>query len=399
MTDPVQDDQEVDALLGSAPGGRWRRWVLVLVVLGGLFALAILAARFVSGGHAALYESDLAQMADLHPTLSAPGILQPMIVRPVGASREGVVARLLVSPGARVARGQVLAMLDAEAARGELDRGRALRDEREQAAGRAQAALNAARQKLALFESVRERSHGLAPSAEEMTSARMAVERAATELEAANVELAAAHDQIVRAERDLAATEIVAPIAGVIQSRSAQPGQRVGGSATGSPLFTIAAPYERLRLEVAPEPQGGERLAANSPVGVAVRGQPGRFAAQVDTILPTGTPAEQPGAAPARRFVLTVANRAGLLRPGLPAEAHFVLPPRQGVLAIPEKALAFARAADAQRPDSEGTAVYVLDSDGSPRRVQVELGMTDGTLREIRAGNIQRGDRVILGLR
>lgn len=57
------------------------------------------------------------------------------------------------------------------------------------------------------------------------------------------------------------------------------------------------------------------------------------------------------------------------------------------------EALRFAPAGSAQ----DARSVYVLDAAGSPTRVPVEVGVTDGRLAEIRAPRLAPGTTVVIG--
>ena len=109
--------------------------------------------------------------------------------------------------------------------------------------------------------------------------------------------------------------------------------------------------------------------------------------------------------------IVLVENPDQLLRPGMTANATFLVNEARGVLKVPSAALRFRPAAkpgavrapgaagpDGQRPAGTrgGPAVFVLAENGKLHRVQVTPGLSDGTFTAVAADSLQEGMQVVI---
>ena len=82
--------------------------------------------------------------------------------------------------------------------------------------------------------------------------------------------------------------------------------------------------------------------------------------------------------------------------PGMPATITTELPRRTDVLLVPDAALAFVPGGKAAAPCR---CIYVLSRQGTPRRVDIVAGASDGSRTEILSGEVEPGTKVIIGWR
>ncbi|GGE02516.1 secretion protein HlyD [Polymorphobacter glacialis] len=378
---------ELDAFLGTSARAPWRRWLLWLTIAGGTVVFALLAMRFASGGQAGSYISEPLEIGDVPVGLDVTGTLEASATSAAGTAQAGVVGEVRAAKGDRVVQGQLLARLDTrpflEALAG---RRRALTDRRETLA-RAQDVERGREARLQLFQQVRRRSGGTAPSEREMAQAREELARASETVKAVAASVVTAQADVAAASAALAATEVRAPMGGVVVQTSAAAGRRLGTEAAGALLFVIAAPYSQLDLSARIDGKAAARLPAGASVRVTVADVPGQVFA--GRLIGVG----------GGRAAVRVASSGRFLRPGMAATAHFDLGLRRNVLFVPNAALEFAQASDARLGTAGGSAVYVLDSDGAPRRVGITAAASDGKRTEVVDGALTPGTRVILGLR
>ena len=94
-------------------------------------------------------------------------------------------------------------------------------------------------------------------------------------------------------------------------------------------------------------------------------------------------------------------NPGAALRVGTTVTVQLDLGLRRDVLVVPDSALRFGRASDAARAPGEvhGEAVYVTGSEGTPQRIPVTRGGSDGRNSEVASDMLKPGMRVITGLR
>lgn len=391
MTEPGTASSDLDTFLGTAPRAPWRRRILWLAIAIGIVSLALLALRFANGGQAANYISTPAELGDLPISLVVTGTLAPTSTSAAGTATAGVISEILVGKDDAVTKDQVLARLDPKPFQAALKTSQQSLAEAQQALSQAQGLEDDKQARLQLFSQVRRRSRGLTPSDREMLLAQADLSAAQDAVTAAATAVKLARTEVAQHTAALAASEIRAPADGIIAESTARIGQRVGAAA-GALLFVIAAPYSQLDLDAPADPKIASRLPESARARVTVPDFPDQvFSGRVldHAMLRTH----------GRRLLLRVSSAGDRLRPGMIATARLALGLHKDVLTVPNAALKFAQASDVRRGEADGSAVYILDSDGTPRRAPVTAIASDDTRTEIAPGALEPGMRVILGLR
>jgi RND family efflux transporter MFP subunit len=294
------------------------------------------------------------------PVLS--GSLTPAREARVRAEIAGTVLETFVEPGQRVKRGTLLARIDDRAVRdGYLS---------------AKSSVRSAEQSLQLARRNAERSERLAQAGAVAEREREASASAAANAEAA---LADARARLATAAKELAYTQVRAPIEGVVSERQATAGDVVQ---TGNALFTIVDPRS-LELAGTVPAEAVAQLKPGAPVEFTVAGYPGRtFSGTLDRVNPTADPATRQV-----RVYATLPNADQGLVAGLFAEGR-VGTDRRKTLLVPASAV-----------DQRGvTSTVMVLRDGKAEPQGVELGVREASTDrvEVRAG-LQSGDTVLIG--
>ncbi len=277
----------------------------------------------------------------------------------------GIVERVPVVVGQRVARGQVLARLDPTDY--ELRVQEAL-------AGLAQA--EAARRNA---ESDYDRVRGLY---ENNNASRRELDGARANAESAEAQVQAAEKRLEQARRQLSYCELRAPVAGIVASSTAEVNENIQA---GKSLFLLAAGAE-IEVEVALP----EALIADVELGQAVEVT---FDALPDRRF-TGAVTEAGAAAVGSATTFPVVSRLSDsdpgIRSGMAAEVSFRFGTGEaGAIVVPAVAVG---------EDREGRFVFVLELTGEGRGVArrrgVEVGELTGEGLEIASG-LQDGERIV----
>ncbi len=271
-------------------------------------------------------------------SLDAPGEAQ------VVSKASGIVLEILTEEGQRVHKGQVLARLDNEHQRLQV----------EQAA--------AAVRKL---ESNYERS-------QKMVAAKLVSTEANDQI---RYDLESARAALHIAQLELSYTTITAPISGVVAQRMVKQGNLV---ALNAPLFRIV---DDSRLEAVLSVP--ERNLATMKTGLAVTMQVDavagkQFTGKIDRISPVVD-----SASGTFRVVCAFSGDGGL-KSGMFGRIGIVYDSRTDALTIPRVALL---------EDEGEPAVYAVRN-GKAVRVSLKLGYVDGELAEVRSG-LTEGDQVV----
>jgi len=311
-----------------------------------------------------LAPGDVAEVARATLEEGAPitGNLEPLERVVVRARLEGDVVAVLVREGEPVRAGQLLARLE---------------DTEESSAYRsAEAEVAAARTELATAEWNLEQTAELvragAVAEREERLARQAVA-------AARARLAAAEARLRAAAQALADTRVVSPLAGVVESRSVEGGERV---ARGAPLFTVVR-SEVLELEAVVPARRARGVAPGQRVRFTVDGR--TFEGRVARVGPTIDPATR-----SLRVYVQVPNADGAIKGGTFVTGRIVTGVIRDALVVPVSAVH-------HRPDGGAPFVYVI-REGVVDHAPVELGVTDESrgLVQVLAGLTER-DRVVVG--
>lgn len=193
-------------------------------------------------------------------------------------------------------------------------------------------------------------------------------------------QLADAKARLAAAQKQLDATDVKAPFAGIVAERQVSSGDVV---APGAPLFTVIDPAS-MRLEAAVPATALGDLRAGMPARFTVSGYGSRqFDGRITNINPSADPATGQV-----RIYASIPNANGQLVAGLYA---------QGTVAVETRR---ALSAPLTGVDVSGLKPFVvLLKNGKTQRVEVTTGVRDADRERIEIGGagIAAGDTVLLG--
>lgn len=304
--------------------------------------------------------SDLLTAAprDLRQTLSVTGSLRAINQAAVKARVAGEVREVLVREGEAVTAGQVLVRMDES-------------DYRARQA-QSEAALVAARGQLDIAIKARDNNRVLM---ERGFISRNAFDTTASQYDIALANVDAAAGALAVTKKALADTVIRAPIAGLVASRSVQPGEKV---AVDSKLLDVVD-LSKMEMEVAVPTSDILGIVPGQEVAVRVEGLAQPMPARVARI----NPATQAGSRSIMAY-LQLDNPQSLLRSGMFGEARLTLSKKSGVLALPQSALQsngdsfFVYAIEGDRLERKTVQTGITGSDGDAVLVEISGGLAPG---------------------
>jgi multidrug efflux system membrane fusion protein len=345
----------------DAPGATRR--VPLLVAAGALLVAACGggAAKSSGGprGLAVSVRTAPVAVQDVSYTIQALGSLEAEELVQVTAEVEGAVASVRFHEGDRVGPETVLLSIDPERYRLEFQGAEASHKKAEADARRAQEEWRR-REELAAQQLV---------STEDLTRARQEAERLGAEASAAK----AALDWAVANRRR---SEVRAPRAGVINTRSVDTGKFVKN---GDVLATLVD-TSRLRLRFKLSDAESLRARVGDTVTLKVASIGGRaFDARVYHVGEVADPATR------QVEVLAWVKNPGVLKPGFFAEVTVATESHPGALVVPEGAI---------QASERGFIAYVVE-DGKARQRPVQIGLRTGSgVVEILSG-LEAGETVV----
>lgn len=383
--------------------------------------------------------------------VTASGTINPVISVQVGSQVSGQIKQLLVDFNSEVRTGQLIARIDpdifetqVEQAQADLAVARANVATQHAALLRAQADVESARAnrvaaqaqtektRAALADAQRDydRKRRLAESGAETAASRdtalamrdqtraqlganeaqelslaASIRAAEAQVKTAEANIQTAEAQVLQkqavlrhAQVNLDHTYIRAPVDGTVILRNVDVGQTVAASLQAPVLFTIAQDLRAMQVHTSVD---------EADVGVIKDGQDVRFTVDAYPGRTFEGVVEQVRKAPqvvqnvvTYDVVVSAPNPDLLLFPGLTANVRIVTATRDQAIRLPNAALRYrpSQGVRAERPGLPGEGqVFVLDGEGKPRPVTLKLGISDGSVTEMLAGDLQEGRQVIVG--
>jgi len=415
----LPNPEDIEAVLGLDSRSRRRIWLKRGVWLAAAAAVLMLGWWFWQAQTetaAMTYETAPATRADLVIAVTATGNIQPTTEVDVSSEMSGVVRSVNADINSPVKRGDVLAELDTERAKAQLDRAAASLTAAEAHIADARATL--AEKVLALARAETLRQKGIS-AAQELDQARAAHDRAIAALAATEADAEVARADLSLRQTDIDKSRIVSPIDGIVLKRSVEPGQTVASSLQAPILFKLAEDLAYMQLEADVDEADIGAVKPSQEASFTVDAYPGQsFPAVISTIEYSPKTTENVVTYTA---ILSVDNAQLLLRPGMTATARIVTAEIGNALTVPNAALRFVPP-EAKKQESFSLTrlfmprmprfekassneavngerkIWILEN-GAPRAVAVTTGASDGLVTEILKGDLSEGAQVITAAR
>jgi HlyD family secretion protein len=299
----------------------WLKWIIALVVLGGVAAVVIwyFVADHDSGSQ---YQTAQVTRGDLIQSVTASGQLNPVVNVQVGSQISGRINKILVDYNSEVKSNQVIAQIDPASYQAAV-----LRCEAEVANARANLTLSQvqATRANALF------TNNLISASDHDTALAQAQQAAA--------QLLSAEAALTNAQVDLSRCTIFAPVDGVVISRNVDVGQTVAASFNTPTLFLIANDLTKMQIDALVSEADIGGVAVGQSVNFTVDAFPYRtFHGKVSQI--------RYGALTNQNVVnydcvVSVDNSDGKLLPGMTASISVVIAEKDNAIKVPNAALRF----------------------------------------------------------
>lgn len=346
--------------------------------------------RFKAADQPPQYYTTEASRGELVQTVTATGILKPLLDILVSSQISGNIDKIFVDFNSPVKANQVIATLEpsvyraaVESAQADLDNSKA----------------NYSLQKITLGRDRELLAKKLVPLSDYDTAAAL-VEEAAAQVKIKEAALESANT-------NLSHCTLYSPIDGMVISRNVDVGNTVAASLSAPTLFEIGNDLTKMQIDASVAEADVGNVRDGQSVNFTVDAYPNReFRGEVYQVR--NAPQTQQNVV-IYDVMIKVANAELKLKPGMTANVSIIIEHRGDALRLANSALRFrmpesgpvARGA-LHDPLKEGIyrTVYVLprgDPLATPRVDRVRLGITDGTNTEILDG-LKAGDVVITGI-
>jgi HlyD family secretion protein len=435
-------DGDIDEFLGVKSQPAWRRHIKLIGAGILLLIVVLFLIRYFGGAGEPQYSTTSVKRGNLITTVSATGKLAPTNQVTVGSQLSGLVVKVLVDVNDRVVAGQALAEIDPEQIEDQIRQSKAQLAANQAQVLQARATLAEAQAQLARLEEVYRLSNGRVPSGTELQAGRADAQRANAALRVAEANVVASQAALAQNQTQRARAVIRSPVAGVVLARQVDPGQTVAASFNTPTLFVIAEDLSQMKLEVAIDEADVGAVKQGQRATFTVDAFPGQtFPANITRVeigsnltassasSSSSSSSSSAASSTAGQVVsyaadLSVENKKLDLRPGMTATADIVTADKRNVLLVPNAALRYSptkasgagnsggiASAISMRPSRRGSGaqrsvtlnrgaaqtVYIKDTNGKPKAVQITTGDTDGSHTEVLSGGLKLGMEVITG--
>jgi HlyD family secretion protein len=422
--------------MSSPTRKRWSHFGWVKLVAGLTIAIAMLLGGvgmwqvFSASGATARFRTAAVERGDLEATISASGVIEPEELVDVGAQVAGKIiyfgpdpnnSRKTIDYGSQVDVDTVLAQLDDTVFRTRVEQCKAN-------VLRAEADLLQMQAKLRQAERDWQRAQDLGPrkvlSGLDVDTVRANYEAAKAMIAVGEAALAQAKATLHEAEINLGYTTIKSPVKGVIVDRRVNVGQTVVASLNAPSLFLIAKDLTRLQVWASVNEADIGQIHPGQKVRFTVDAFPDEvFVGEVSQIRLNATVTQN---VVTYTVVVSTDNSSGRLLPYLTANLQFQISERRDVLSVPNTALRFkpqesqvapefrelCAELQQQAPSSGGERASLSAEEKERRRqgivwiatgefvrpVPVRIGLSDGARTEIVGGDLNEGERVVVGV-
>jgi len=415
--------------------------VIVVLIVGVVAVTAGITYLKSNGKNGSSFRTITVKRGDPLATIGATGTVEPEELVDVGAQVAGQIYAFgndkdgnTVDYGSRVEEGTVLAQIDDSLYTADVALATAQWEAAVAGVQRAEADIEQMKAKLEQAKRDWERAQKLGPS-EALAETSYDAYKAAFEITQANVAVGktiivqakAAVDQteatLKRAKRNLGLCTIKSPVKGVIIDRRVNIGQTVVASLNAPSLFLIAKDLKRMQVWVAVNEADIGSIYPGQPVTFTVDAYPGEvFKGEVGKIRLNATMTQN---VVTYTVEVITDNSSGRLLPYLTANLQFELSRRENVPVVSNSALRWSprpeqvaekfrssldsltgggSSVDSSKSNDPNLlqagvkyGVLWVKDNGFVKPIKVIIGMTDGTVTEVRGDDVEEGLEVITG--
>ncbi len=365
-----------------------RTWIVIFIIV--LLSVAGLG-WFFAGGPDAAYETAQVTRGDIRAFCTATGTVNPLTTVLVGTQVSGRIKALYADFNSPVTEGQLIAEIDPATFIAQLEQARANLLS-------ARANLEQAKAKLRDAQRTLKRSRNLFKNKvigrSELDAAETACAVAESSVGVARAQVVQAKASFDYAETNVRYTKIYSPVDGVVISREVDVGQTVAATFQTPTLFTIARDLKKMQINANVDEADIGKIAVGQVAEFIVDAYP-------ETVF-EGTVKQVRNAPKTVQNVVTydvviaVDNSHLKLKPGMTANVTIIVDTRRDVLRVPNAALRFWPDGVPRKESGAGPSVWILKSN-EPHRVDIDTGIDDFSVTEVRGNDLTQGQHVITG--
>jgi len=338
------------------------------------------------------YETEPLEKRTITQIVEASGTINPVQTVSIGSQVSGQISKIYVDFNSEVKKGQLLAEIDTSLFEAQVNQAKANIDNARANLAKIQA--TAANDKLTLNRYRNLYKKGFIPKSD-LDLAESTYSADTAQIRGAKAQINQALANYSTAASNLRYTKITSPVDGVVISRAVDVGQTVAASFQTPELFSVAQDLTQMQIEASVSEADIGKVKKGQNVEYTLDGYPDEvFKGKVSQVRISPTTVSN---VVTYSVIIDVQNDDMKLIPGMTANVSIITSKKEGILCTKNTALKFTPNTDGKGPKYDKQGIWIL-ADGSPKRVEIETGVSDETYTEIISNKIKEGDLIILSI-
>lgn len=355
--------------------------IAILIVLG-----------ILSKGKKTFYETDELKKCTISQTVEASGTINPVNTVSVGSTVSGLIKEIYVDFNSVVKKGQVLAQIDPAIFEATVKQQQAAIVNAQANLAKLQANADYSRKTFNRYQNLYKRNF---ISKSDLDQAKSTYQADMAQIAAAKAQIVQAQAQYKTALTNLDYTKITAPVDGMIISRKIDVGQPVAASFQAPELFTIAQDLKKMQIEVNVSEADIGKVEKGQSVIYTLDGYPdSEFYGKVTQVRISPTTVSN---VVTYSVIVEVENEDLKLKPGMTANVQIVTKKVENVYCVSNSALKVNINEKNEIMKYEKPGIWLLENK-TPKRVEVEIGISDDEKTQIISNKLKQSDKIIIGI-
>lgn len=366
-----------------------KKIIIICVIL--LIAILIVVG-ILSKGKKTFYETDELKKCTISQTVEASGTINPVNTVSVGSTVSGLIKEIYVDFNSVVKKGQVLAQIDPAIFEATVKQQHAAIVNAQANLAKLQANADYSRKTFNRYQNLYKRNF---ISKSDLDQAKSTYQADMAQIEAAKAQIIQAQAQYKTALTNLDYTKITAPVDGMIISRKIDVGQPVAASFQAPELFTIAQDLKKMQIEVNVSEADIGKVEKGQSVIYTLDGYPdSEFYGKVTQVRISPTTVSN---VVTYSVIVEVENEDLKLKPGMTANVQIVTKKVENVYCVSNSALKVNINEKNEIMKYENPGIWILENK-TPKRVEVEIGISDDEKTQIISNKLKQSDKIIIGI-
>lgn len=366
-----------------------KKIIIICVIL--LIAILIVLG-ILSKGKKTFYETDELKKCTISQTVEASGTINPVNTVSVGSTVSGLIKEIYVDFNSVVKKGQVLAQIDPAIFEATVKQQQAAIVNAQANLAKLQANADYSRKTFNRYQNLYKRNF---ISKSDLDQAKSTYQADMAQIAAAKAQIVQAQAQYKTALTNLDYTKITAPVDGMIISRKIDVGQPVAASFQAPELFTIAQDLKKMQIEVNVSEADIGKVEKGQSVIYTLDGYPdSEFYGKVTQVRISPTTVSN---VVTYSVIVEVENEDLKLKPGMTANVQIVTKKVKNVYCVSNSALKVNINEKNEIMKYEKPGIWLLENK-TPKRVEVEIGISDDEKTQIISNKLKQSDKIIIGI-